>query len=130
METLQLKKIGDCENIRSVNPLHLIVSQASGYIEEKNGSKYLVFDSTDENKEVFENTQNFGMGLKNEIETIIGGKVGDYGIDFKKIKFNSDDDLPLNKHLQFPTMTMVVRSVFEDGKYYPQISLDQCLYEL
>ena len=50
LETLQLKKIGDCENIRSVNPLHLIVSHASGYIEEKNGSKYLVFDSTDENK--------------------------------------------------------------------------------
>ena len=50
LETLQLKKIGDCENIHSVNPLHLIVSHASGYIEEKNGSKYFVFDSTDENK--------------------------------------------------------------------------------
>ena len=107
-----------------------MIYKVIGHIEEKNGSKHLVFDSTDENKEVFENTQNFGMGLKNEIETIIGGKVGDYGIDFKKIKFNSDDDLPLNKHLQFQTMTMVVRSVFEDGKYYPQISLDQCLYEL
>ena len=64
METLQLKKIGDCENIHSVNPLHLIVSHASGYIEEKNGSKYFVFDSTDENKEVLKNTQNFGIGLK------------------------------------------------------------------
>ena len=127
---ITIKRTDDYENIYSVNPLYLMIYKVIGHIEEKNGSKYLVFDSTDENKEVFENTQNFGMGLKNEIETIIGGKVGDYGIDFKKIKFNSDDDLPLNKHLQFPTMTMVVRSVFEDGKYYPQISLDQCLYEL
>ena len=39
-----------------------------------------------------------------------------------KIKFDTDDDLPLNKKLKFPTMTIVIRSVFEeDGKYYPQI---------
>ena len=48
-----------------------------------------------------------------------------------KIKFDSDDDLPLNKPLKFPTMTIVVRSVFEDKeKYYPQIYLDECLYDL
>ena len=48
-----------------------------------------------------------------------------------KIKFDSDDHLPLNKQLKFPTITIVVRSAFEkDGKYYPQIHLDECLYEL
>ena len=48
-----------------------------------------------------------------------------------KIKFDSDDDLPLNKQLKFPTMAIVVRSVFEDeGKFYPQVYLDECLYEL
>ena len=48
-----------------------------------------------------------------------------------KIKFNSDDDLPLNKHLKFMNLTMIVRTVFEeDSKYYPQIFLDECLYEL
>ena len=48
-----------------------------------------------------------------------------------EIKFDSDDDLPLNKQLKFPTMTVVVRSVFEeDGKLYPGIYLDECLYEL
>ena len=46
-----------------------------------------------------------------------------WGKDFMKIKFNSDDDLPLNKRLKFPAMTIVVRSV-------PQIYLDECLYEL
>ena len=39
-----------------------------------------------------------------------------------KIKFNSDDDLSLNKSLKFRTMTIIIRSVFEDdGKFYPQI---------
>ena len=47
-----------------------------------------------------------------------------------KIKFSSDDDLPLNKRLKFMSLTMIVRTVFEeDGKYYPQIFLDECLYE-
>ena len=49
---ITIKKIDDCENIHSVNPLYLLVNHASGYIEEKNGNKYLIFDSVDENKEV------------------------------------------------------------------------------
>ena len=48
-----------------------------------------------------------------------------------KIKFNSDDDLPLNKPLKFHNMTITIRSVFEeDGKLYPQVFLDDALYEL
>ena len=48
-----------------------------------------------------------------------------------KIKFNSDDDLPLNKPLKLHSMTIIVRSVFEeDGKLYPQVFLDDTLYEL
>ena len=48
-----------------------------------------------------------------------------------QIKFNSDYDFPLNKSLKFHGVTIVVRSVFEeDGKLYPQIYLDKCLYEL
>ena len=47
---ITIKKIDDCENIYSVNPLYLLVSHASGYIEEKNENKYLIFDSADENK--------------------------------------------------------------------------------
>ena len=48
-----------------------------------------------------------------------------------KIKFNSDDNLPSNKILKLYNMTIVVRSVFqEDKKYYQQIFLGQCLYEL
>ena len=48
-----------------------------------------------------------------------------------EIKFNSDDDLPLNKILKLHNLTITVRSVFEeDGKYYPQVLLDECLYQL
>ena len=50
---ITIKKIDDCENIHSVNPLYLLLNHASGYIEEKNGNKYLIFDdSVDEHKEV------------------------------------------------------------------------------
>ena len=47
-----IKKIDDCENIYSVNPLYLRVNHANEYIKEKNGNKYLIFDSTDVNKEL------------------------------------------------------------------------------
>ena len=55
----------------------------------------------------------------------------DYEKEYMKIKFNSDDDLPLNKPLKFNLMTITIRSVFEeDGKLYPQVFLDDTLYEL
>ena len=70
-------------------------------------------------------------GFKNWIEKINDGTSGEYGKDYMKIKFSSDDDLPLNKQLKFLSITIIVRTVFEeDGKYYPQIFLDECLYEV
>ena len=48
-----------------------------------------------------------------------------------KIKFNADDNLPLNKPLKLHLLTIIVRSIFEeDGKFYVQLYLDDCLYEL
>ena len=47
-----------------------------------------------------------------------------------KIKFNTDDNLPLNKQLKLHMLTITVTSVFEDGKFYLQLYLDDCLYEL
>ena len=61
---ITIKKIDDYERIYSVNPLYLRIDLANGYTEEKNGNKYLIFDSTDENKEVLKNTQMFGMELE------------------------------------------------------------------
>ena len=119
---ITIKKIDDYENIYSVNPLYLRINHASRYTEEKNENKYLVFDSTDENKELLKKYADVWDGIKNEIKTINGGKENDYGKDYKKIKFNSEDELPLNKSLKFHAMTIIIRSVFEkDGKLYPQL---------
>ena len=127
---ITIKKIDDCENIYSVNPLYLLVNHASGYIEEKNGNKYLIFDSVDENKEVLKKYADVWDGIKNKIKAINGGKENDYGKDYMKIKFNSDNDLPLNKPLKFHAMTIIIRSVFsEDGKFYPQLFLNDALYK-
>ena len=52
IEYITIKKTDDYENIYSINPLNLIIDHASGYIEEKEMNKYLVFDSTDGNKEL------------------------------------------------------------------------------
>ena len=48
-----------------------------------------------------------------------------------KIKFNSGDELPLNKTIEIPSIAIVVRAVFHEiKKYYPQVFLDECLYKL
>ena len=109
----------------------MLVNHASGYIEEKNGNKYLIFDdSVNENKGLLKKYADVWDGIKNEIKAINGGKENDYGKDYMKIKFNSDDDLPLNKPLKFHAVTTIIRSVFEEGgKLYPQVVLDGCLYE-
>ena len=111
--------------------MYLIINEVDGYIEEKNRSKYLVFDSTDENKEVLKKYTELWDRIKNEAEAIIGGKEGKYGKDFMKIKFDTDDDITLNKHLKLHLLTVIVRSVFkEDINFYPHVYLDMCLYEL
>ena len=87
--------------------------------------------SADENKEILKKYTELWDGIKNKIEIINGDKTSEYGKDFLKTKFDSDGDLPLNKLLKFLTMTIVVRSVLEDeGKFYPQYYLDECLYGL
>ena len=61
---ITVKKTDDYKNIHSANLLYLIIGKAIGHIKEKNGSKYLVFDSADKIKEVLKNTLNFEMELK------------------------------------------------------------------
>ena len=85
----------------------------------------------DENKEVSKKYKEAWDGIKKEIETINGGKKVEYCKDFKKIKFESDDDLPMNKPVKLYLLTIIIRSVFsEDGKFYPQLLLDDALYDV
>ena len=120
---INIKKFGDSENIHSVNPLYLVIHSATGYFKEKNGEKYLILDSTEKYEEVF-------SGIKSEIKTINGRKELFYEKNYAKIRVNTDDGLPLNKQLKFPTLTIIIRCVFQNGKkLYPQVYLDECLYE-
>ena len=58
-------------------------------------------------------------------------KKNEYGKNLKKIRFKSNDDLPLNKPIKLCLLTIIIRSVFsENGKFYPQLFLDDALYEL
>ena len=65
------------------------------------------------------------------MKKINNGKLGEYRKDYMKVKLYSDDDLPINKMLKFRILTIIMRTIFEeDGKYYLQIFLDDCLYEV
>ena len=85
-----VKKIDDYENIYSINPLYLIIDHASGYLDEKEMNKYLVFDSTDENKELLKKYDIFN-GIRNKIKKLSGDECH-YEKDYMKIKINSDYD--------------------------------------
>ena len=120
---ITIKKFSDCENIHSVNPLYLMIHSAIEYFKEKNGEKYLILDSTEKYEKVF-------SGIISEIKTLNGGKELFYEKNYARIGVNTDDDLPLNKPLKFPTLTIIIRCVFQNGKkLYPQVYLDECLYE-
>ena len=97
---IAIKKIDDCKNIHSVNALYLIIAHANGYVKGKGVSKYSVFDSTDENKELLKKCNDVFNGLRDKIKEISRGEF-DYKKDSIKIKFNYDDKLPLNKTLKF-----------------------------
>ena len=71
---MTVKKIANCNNINSVNPLYLIIGKMIGHFEEKRRNKYLVLDDVDENKEVSKKYEEVWDGIKKEIEVINGGK--------------------------------------------------------
>ena len=92
-------------------------------------NKYLIIDSMNENKKLLERYNHVFNGIIYEIKEISNDEC-DYEKDYMKIKFNSDDDLPLNELLKFHNITITIRSVFEeDGKLYLQVFLDDTLYE-
>ena len=97
------------------------------------------------NKKLLEKYTRLWGEIKYDIKTINGGECHsvycysiesgecnsiEYEKDYMKIKFNSDDNLSLNKILKLHNLKIIVRSVFEeDGKYYPQVFLDEYVYE-
>ena len=112
-------------NVHSVNPLYLMVNRRGGYFEKINGVKYLNIADTVRNNDVFKKYKQVFDGIKYHIKKIDNNN-GEYQTDYQKITFSIDDDIPLNKVLYFPTITVTINC----GKYYPQVYLDDCLYQV
>ena len=111
--------------VDSVNPLYLLINRVHGIVSEKNCFKFL---STDKGDAVLEKYDQVFAGIKHHIKKISDEEVNS---DYDKTKFLTDDSLPLRKLIYFPTMTVVTRCVFkQDGIYYPQVYLDDCLYQI
>ena len=79
--------------------LYLIFDNVDVYTEENNENKWLIFLSTDKNKEVLEKYRELWDEIKDQIEAISDVKPIKYEKYFMKIKFKLNDDLPLGKVL-------------------------------
>ena len=117
-------------NVNSVNLLHLLINRIKDHFEEVDRDKYLITSS--ENGDIMQKYQEVFDGIKEIIK-----KINDYSQPIKyddnymKIKFNTDDNIPLNKIIYFLTIAITIKSATKkDGKYYPQLFLDECLYEV
>ena len=102
----------------------------NGYFDEINGNKYLTLVPTNESKEIIKKYEELWNKIRDLIRSVIK-KSDDYDVNYMKIKFDSDDELPLNKTIKIPSMMTVVTAIFlENDKYYPQVFLDECVYKL
>ena len=90
----------------------------------------MVFSFTDKIREALQNYTELWDEIKDQIETINGDNPIEYGKDFMKPRFESNDDLPLSKILNIPVCVIIVKSAFqEDNNYNPQVLLFECLYK-
>ena len=97
-------------NVNSVNPLYLMISRIKGYFEEVDGDKYLIISS--ENGDIMQKYQRGFDGINEIIKKINNyGQPIKYDENYMKIKFNTDDNILLNKVICFPTITIIIRSV-------------------
>ena len=78
-----VKKIANCNNINSVNPLYLMINEMIGHFEEKNENKYLVLDDVDENKEVSKKYEEVWEGVKKKLKQLMVAKKLNMGKIFK-----------------------------------------------
>ena len=118
-------------NVNSVNPLYLIIHRVYGHVSEENGNKFL---TTDKGDSVLKKYNQVFSKIKHHIDdNEFGNKFPEvnFNSDYDKIKFLTVDSLPLNRLIYFPTLAVVIRCVFkQNGVYYPQGYLDDCLYQI
>ena len=110
-----IRRIDDYERIcRVTAPLFWVVSFESGYIEERGGNKYLIFDNSfAKNKDLLKKYTEFWSVVKRKIKKINGGKESDYRKDYIETKFESDDDLPDLSDLFLTKMINCIQNFFQ-----------------
>ena len=114
----------------NVNLFYLIFGKVNGYFEEINGKKYLMLVITNESKEKIKKCEELCIKIKDLIRSTTKN-FSDYDEKYMKIKFDLNDNLPLNKTIKIPIVVIVIRSVFhENHKPYRQVFLDELLYKL
>ena len=102
----------------------------NGYFEEIHKNKNLTLVPTNESKEKIKKYEELWSKIRVLIKSITKNS-DNYDEKYMKIKFNSNDELSLNKTIEIPSMIIVVRAVFyENKKYYQQVFLYECLYKL
>ena len=107
--------------------MYLIIDKANRSIEEGNVNKCLTLVSADKNKDTLKTSTELWDKIKDLIRSMTNTSAG-YDEKYMQTKFNSDDNLPLNKILKVHNLIIFVRSVFPEGKkYYPQVFLNECL---
>ena len=105
------------KNFSNKNSFYLVFNNVDAYIEynptdNDSETKYLVFASTDKNREALENYTELWDEIKDQIGTINGDNPIKYGKDFIKARFESNDDLPLGKLLNIPVCIIIAKSIF------------------
>ena len=102
----------------------------NGYFGEINKSKYLTLVPTNESKQIIKKYEEMWSKIRDLIRSITKNS-DDYDEKYMKIMYNLDEELPLNKTIEIPSMLIVAKAAFyENNKYYPQVFLDECLYKL
>ena len=112
----------------TINPLYFIINCLIGYVEEIEGSddKYLVVTKSMRNRKIIHSFDTIWSHNEHKINP---NKFNNNIKDYDKLRFNSDVDLPTDTLIEFRSLVINASCVIEkDGKYYPEIYLDECLY--
>ena len=123
------KKITECNEINSVNPLYLRIKDMKGQFKKGKGDNVwylIIFGDAD----VLRKFANIQKSIRAKIEENTG-RIVQYDRDYMRIKFERNDNLPTDDIVKMHLVKIIIRSaVAQNGKLYPQLFLDDVLYEL